>query len=90
MTAPPSLPHLDQRGHGVHFVEVLCDAFHQVGHRHTDGPGSVALQVDDLIGPVVHKHTHTVMCFCLNLVERNLHNLCCADREMQRLISSEI
>lgn len=43
----------------MHFVEVLCDAFHQVGHRHTDGPGSVALQVDDLIGPVVHKHkTH--------------------------------
>lgn len=52
-----SWPHLDQRGHGVHFVEVLCDAFHQVSHRHADGPGSVALQLDDLVGPAVHKHT---------------------------------
>lgn len=43
----------------MHFVQVLCDAFHQVGHRHTDGPGSVALQLDDLIGPAVHKHTLT-------------------------------
>lgn len=43
-------PHLDQRGHRVHLVHVLQDALHQVGHRHADGPGSVALQLDDLVG----------------------------------------
>lgn len=37
------------------FVEVLRDALHQVGHRHTNGPRSVALQLDDLIGPVVYQ-----------------------------------
>lgn len=34
----------------MHLVQVLQDALHQVGHRHADGPGSVALQLDDLIG----------------------------------------
>lgn len=54
-------PHLDQRGHWVHFMQVLQDAFHQVGHRHTDGPGSVALQPDHLVGPAVHtQHKNTL------------------------------
>lgn len=35
----------------MHFVHVLQDAFHQVSHRHTNGPRSVALQLDNLIGP---------------------------------------
>lgn len=46
-------PHLDQCGHRVHFVQVLGDTFHQVGHRHTDGPGGVALQLDNLVGSAV-------------------------------------
>lgn len=41
----------------MHFVEVLHDAFNQVSHRHTNGPGGVALQLDNLIGPVVHTYT---------------------------------
>lgn len=47
-------PHLHQCGHRVHFVEVLHDALHQVSHRHADGPGGVALQLDDLIGSAAH------------------------------------
>lgn len=46
--------HLDQCGHRVHFVQVLCDALDQVSHRHADGPGGVALQLDDIIGSAVH------------------------------------
>lgn len=42
--------HLDQRGHRVHLVQVLQDALHQVSHRHANGPGRVALQLDDLVG----------------------------------------
>lgn len=49
--------YLDQCGHRVHFVQVLGDAFHQVSHRHTNGPGGVALQLDNIIGTAVHKQS---------------------------------
>ena len=47
-------PHLNQCGHRVYFVQVLQDAFHQVSHRHANGPGSVALQLNNIIGSTVH------------------------------------
>lgn len=61
-------PYLDQCGHWVHFVQVLQDAFHQVSNRHTNGPGGVALQLDDIIGSVAHteKKAKKPACFSKN------------------------
>lgn len=46
--------HLDHGGDGVNSAQVLDDAFSQVSHTHANGPVSVALQLDHLIGTETH------------------------------------
>ena len=37
-------------------MHVLNDALHQVSYRHANGPGGVALQLNNLIGPAEKTH----------------------------------
>lgn len=48
---------LDHGGDGMDAAHVLDDALSQVGHTEADGPVSVALQLDHLVG-TGNKATH--------------------------------